>query len=270
MDLDRVGTLLFVPANRPERFEKAATSGADCVILDLEDAVRPESKVEARAALRVGFSDIPVLVRINGEDTPWHADDMEAVFALPFAGVIVPKAELSGGLANFAEESPIPVLALIETARGIVEARQIARLAGITRLIFGSVDFCADLGCAHTREALLTARSEMVLASRLAGLPAPIDGVTTALDNADVITADARYAIELGFGGKLAIHPRQIGPIGSGLRPTDTEIAWARRVVASRGGAEAIDGAMVDQPVRIRARAILDRVAAPKQPSETN
>ncbi|CCE97008.1 Uncharacterized conserved protein [Sinorhizobium fredii HH103] len=250
---------LFVPGNRPERFEKAAASGADAIIIDLEDAVAPDAKEAARVALRADFTDLPVLVRINGEGTPWHEDDLAAVSRLPVAAVIVPKAELGGGLAALAAASAVPIIALVETARGLSEARQIAALPGVSRLAFGSVDFCADLGCAHTREALLAARSELVLASRLPGLVAPLDGVTTSIDAGEQIEADARYALELGFGGKLAIHPRQIEAIRAGFRPQASEIEWAKKVLASGDGAAAVDGAMVDEPVRIRARAILAR-----------
>lgn len=262
MSLDPLTALLFVPGNRPERFEKAAAAGADAVIIDLEDAVPAAAKGEARDALRSGFSIGPTFVRINGEDTAWHAQDVAAVVELAFAGLILPKAELGGRLPELAGSSAIPVLALIETARGLAQARQIAALPGVARLIFGSIDFCADLGCAHTREALLSARSELVLASRLAGLPSPIDGVTTVIDDHELIAADARHGHELGFGGKLAIHPRQIAAIRDGFRPPPAEIAWAEKVLASGDGAAAIDGAMVDEPVRIRARAILARAGS--------
>ena len=250
---------LFVPGNRPERFEKAASSGADAVIIDLEDAVAADAKDAARAALSGGFTDRPVLVRINGIGTPWHMADVAAVSGLPFAAMIVPKAEASEDFDALCASSPLPVVALVETARGLAEARRIAAAANVARLAFGSIDFCADLGCAHTREALLSARSELVLASRLAGLTEPIDGVTAAIDDAALVTSDARHARELGFGGKLCIHPRQVAAIRAGFRPDEAEIAWARKVLASGDGAAAVDGAMVDEPVRVRARSILKR-----------
>jgi citrate lyase subunit beta / citryl-CoA lyase len=258
---DHLTSLLFVPGNRPERFAKAAAAGADAIIIDLEDAVPVADKEKARAALECGFSDRPIFVRINGEDTAWHAQDVAAVASLAFAGLVLPKAELGGRLPELAATGQRPVLALIETARGLAQAREIAALPGVARLIFGSIDFCADLGCAHTREALLAARSELVLASRLAGLQSPIDGVTTAIDDQDGITADARHGCALGFGGKLAIHPRQIAAIREGFLPQQAEIDWAEKVLASGDGAAAVDGAMVDEPVRMRARAILARAA---------
>lgn len=255
---------LFVPANRPERFEKAAAAGADAVILDLEDAVPVEAKLQARDALRTDFSTAPVLVRINAADTVWHAEDLTAVAALAPAAVIVPKAEDPERLAAMARQlgANIAIIALVETALGLARSSQIASTSGIGRLAFGSIDFCADIGCAHTRTALLHARSTLVLASRLGGLLPPLDGVTTDITDPSVVTDDARHARELGFGGKLAIHPRQIAPIHAGFMPDEAEITWAHKVLASGDGAAAVDGAMVDEPVRIRARSILARAGA--------
>ena len=252
-----VTTPLFAPADRPERFAKAAASGADAIILDLEDAVSPDAKDGARAALRADFAICPVFVRVNAIGTPWHAADMAAVAGAGFAAVIVPKAERSAAFDALCAGSSIPVIALIESARGLADARSIAALDNVVRLAFGSIDYCADLGCAHTRDALLAARSELVLASRLAGIAAPLDGVTTRLDDPSVSEDDARYAAGLGFGGKLAIHPKQVAAIAAGFAPSDATVAWAERVLASGAGAVAVDGAMVDEPVRIRARSIL-------------
>ncbi|MBP8931820.1 MAG: CoA ester lyase [Paracoccus sp.] len=248
---------LFVPANRPERFAKAAASGADAVILDLEDAVAADAKDAARAALATDFTDLPVIVRINAIGTPWHADDLAAVARLRPAAVMLPKAEDADRVASVAAQTRLPVIALVETARGLAHARTIAAAPGVARIAFGSVDFCADLGCAHLREVLLPARSELVLASRLAGIAAPIDGVTVQLDDLSVSHDDAAHARALGMTGKLCIHPRQIAEVRRAFAPTEAEIDWARRVLASGDGAVSVDGAMVDEPVRIRARAIL-------------
>lgn len=261
MNLSSVIVPLFAPGNRPERFEKAAVSGADAIIIDLEDAVPAPSKTEARTALRIDFTSLPVLVRVNGENTPWHGEDIAAVARLRPAAVIFPKAELGGRLAEYAATCALPVLPLLETARGLSEARQIAALPGVARLIFGSIDYCADLGCSDSREALLGGRSELVLASRLAGLASPVDGVTMSIDDGEQIAADARYAGELGFGAKLAVHPRQIKAIKAGFRPQQFEIEWASKVLASGDGATAVNGAMVDEPVRIRARSIIARAS---------
>ena len=251
---------LFVPGHRPERFAKAATSGADAVILDLEDAVPADAKDAARANLRADLG-CPVFVRINGAGTPWHAADLAAALSLPLTAILLPKSEASADRDMLlGRQGPIPIIALVETARGLADARRIASAPGVARLAFGSVDYCADLNAAHTREALLSARCELVLASRLSGRPAPIDGVTTTLDDEAAVASDARHARELGFTGKLCIHPRQVGPALAGFRPDDGDIEWARRVLASGEGAVALDGAMVDEPVRIRARATLARL----------
>lgn len=255
--VSRVTAPLFVPADRPERFAKAAASRADAIILDLEDAVGPGTKDTARAALTADFTDLPVIVRINAIGTPWHAADMAAVAALQPAAVMLPKAEEAGAVAAVAARLGLPLIALVETARGLAAARSIAAAQGVVRLAFGSVDFCADLGCAHHREVLLPARFELILVSRLSGIAAPLDGVTVQLDDLSVSGEDAAHARALGMTGKLCIHPKQVGVIREAFAPSQSEIDWARRVIASGDGAVSVDGAMVDEPVRLRARAIL-------------
>lgn len=253
-----VRALLFVPANRPERFAKAAASHPDAVILDLEDAVAAADKDTARAALVRDFTDLPVIVRINSVGTPWHEADVQAVAALRPDAVILPKSENPGQVAAVANRlGGIALLGLIESARGLADARAIATLDGVQRLVFGSVDFCADLGMSHDRDLLLSARFELVLASRLAGIGAPIDGVTTRLDDPTSATGDASHARALGMAGKLCIHPRQVADVKLAFAPSDAEIAWATRVLASGDGAVSVDGEMIDAPVRTRARSIL-------------
>lgn len=259
--LSHITAPLFVPANRPDRFEKAAASGTDAVIIDLEDAVPADAKDIARSNVRSGLG-VPVLVRVNAAGTPWHEADVAALLGRDVAAIILPKSEAGPELERLGRVSTVPVLALVETARGIADARRIAATPGITRLVFGSVDYSADIGCSHEREALLSARCELVLASRLAGLPAPVDGVTTSLDDAAAVAEDARAARTLGFGGKLCIHPGQVAAVFAGFRPDAKEVAWAERVLASGDGAARLDGAMVDEPVRIRARSILARAQA--------
>lgn len=259
---------LFVPATRPERFAKAAAAGADAIIIDLEDAVAHGEKQAARTALAQGLADgaphgTPVLLRINGATTPWHADDLDLARQLPLSGVMLAKAETAAEVTRVAERlDGVPILALIESALGLSQARAIAAVPQVARLAFGSIDFAADLGCAHTRQALLAARSELVLAARLAGLDGPVDGVTTTLADGAVAQDDAAYAVELGFAGKLLIHPSQISPAKAGFAPTEADIAWARRIVgalAEGGAVVQVDGAMVDAPVRLRAERILAR-----------
>lgn len=259
-------TLLFVPADRPERFAKAAASGADAVVLDLEDAVGAGAKEEARQTLRrpgILPEGVNIFVRVNAAGSTWHEDDIAALAGLPIVGIMLAKTESAGQAEALHRGTSLPVLALVETALGLAACRGIASAAGVERIAFGSIDYAADLGMAHVREALLSARTEIVFASRLAGLPAPIDGVTTAVDNDELITDDARYAAALGFGGKLCIHPKQIAPVLRGFAPAEAEMAWARRILAApEGGAVSVDGMMVDAPVRLRAKQILLRGAA--------
>ncbi|MEI4473012.1 HpcH/HpaI aldolase/citrate lyase family protein [Frigidibacter sp. MR17.24] len=262
----RICLPLFVPGDRPERFAKAAAAGADAVCIDLEDAVSPAAKAGARARLAQEIAAAaaggPVLLRVNAADTPWHGEDLAAAAALPLAAIMLPKAE-SAAQVRAAAAGGHPVVALIESARGLDRAAEIAQAAA--RLAFGSIDYAADLGIGHTRFALAQARGALVLASRLAGLPPPIDGVTTAIRDAALIEDDARHAVEMGFGGKLLIHPGQIAPARAGFAPSDEETGWARRVLdaAGDGAAVAVDGAMVDAPVIARAQALLARVQDP-------
>lgn len=252
---------LFVPGDRPERIAKAAASGADAVIVDLEDAVAANAKQAARAGLAAaGRLPVVTLVRVNGHGTPWFEDDLALVAGLDVDAVMLPKADDAALLARMAARlSGKALVPLVESAAGIAAARALATAEGSARLAFGSVDFAADLGAAHTRPALAAARGELVLASRLAGLAGPVDGVTLTLE-ADETEADARFAWELGFAGKLCIHPRQVAPVLRGFAPAEREVAWAREVLAlGDAGAVMHDGQMVDGAIQARARNILHR-----------
>ncbi len=264
--------LLFVPGDRPERFEKAICSGADAIIVDLEDAVAAANKVAARNALRASLwsllarRETQVFVRVNGVDTPWHEDDVRALADFDVDGVVLPKSETAADLNRLraALGERRRKLALVETARGLAAARSVAEAAD--QLLFGSLDFCADLACAHQREVLQPARFEIVLASRLAGLAPPIDGVTTGVGDAEAVVSDSRYAAALGFGGKSLIHPTQVEPARRGFLVSEGEITWAKKVLAgAETGAVRIDGQMVDAPVIARARGILERAKTPSE-----
>jgi len=260
---------LFVPADRPERYAKALASGADAVIVDLEDAVAASAKDGARAALAAWLDGggAGVAVRINDAASAWFDADLSLVARAGVAAVVVPKAERAVDLARVRAAAPhAPVVALIETAAGVDGVREIARAPGVARLAFGSIDLALDLGIeedASGGDELLVFRSALVLASRLANLAAPIDGVSTAIDDAAAVEADTRRARRLGFGAKLCIHPRQLGAVHAAFVPSADELAWAGRVVAAAehagGGAVAVDGRMVDRPVLARAHALLAR-----------
>ena len=253
---------LFVPGDRPDLFAKAAASGADAIIIDLEDAIAPQSKESARkAACRHDISSVPVILRINGAGTAWHADDLAALSAADIAAVMLPKAETSESIAAMSRAlgRPLPVIALIETAKGLGSLVQVLTAPHIAAIAFGSLDYSVDLDCSPDWDSLVAARSEIVLRSRLAGLPGPLDGVTTNLTDQKITEQDAARARRLGFRGKLAIHPRQIGPILTAMSPTPDEIAWAKKVLTSVNDSAlvAVDGDMVDAPVIARARRIL-------------
>jgi citrate lyase subunit beta/citryl-CoA lyase len=248
-----VTAFLFVPGDRPDRFDKAVASGADVVIVDLEDAVAPADKDAARAEVDAWLAGgHPAMVRINAPGTPWFEADA-ALVAARDVPVMVPKAETPGVLAGFRE-----VVALVETARGVESAGELAAVPSVTRLAFGSVDLAAELGVApEDPEPFAYARSRLVIVSAAAGLAPPLDGVTTDLRTDERLEADIRYARRLGFGGKLCVHPRQVGLVKAGFAPTEAERDWARRVLTAGESASTVDGSMVDKPVLARARRIL-------------
>ena len=258
---------LFVPASRPERIAKAQRAGAHHVIVDLEDAVAPVEKEPARAALAAHLTGgQPVLVRVNGPETEWFEDDLALCNEAGVSGVLLPKAETVEQLRATADRvGPDRILLpLIETARGFEQARALAESGLAQRLIFGFIDFQLDLGIEGEREELLYFRSRLVLVSRLAGLPAPVDGVSVAIEDGERVHAETAYVKRLGFGGKLCIHPRQVPIVNACFVPTAEEQAWARRVLdaaaESRGSAIAVDGKMVDVPVIRKAEEIMAQV----------
>ncbi|MFI8975383.1 HpcH/HpaI aldolase/citrate lyase family protein [Nocardia asteroides] len=270
-------TLLFVPADRPERFAKAAAANPGLVVLDLEDAVAPDAKAAARGhAVAWIAAGNECAVRVNAAGTAWHADDLAALAPLRCA-IMLPKADIGvlDDVVGARASSPCrpgtggsqPLLiALIETASGVLHAAAIAAKTGVDRLAVGTFDLAAELGVDPTdREALAGTRNALVLASAAAGLPGPIDGVTGVVDDADLVADDTRYGRRLGFTGKLCIHPRQLGPVTTAFRPTEAEQAWARKILAAvtdTSGVTVVDGDMVDKPVLDRARRILAQLDA--------
>lgn len=253
-------SFLFVPGDRPERFSKAVASGTDVVVLDLEDAVSAENKDAARQAVIAWLLETGhALVRVGREE------DVEALTGLPgLLGVMVPKAENPEALSRISEAVERPVIALIESASGVLAANSLASAPGVARLAFGELDLAADIAAQPNPRAMLMARSLLVLASRAKGLPGPLDGVTSNIDDDSLLKDDLHAALELGMSGKLLIHPRQVAVTHDAFRPSDEVVTWAQRVVESTKGGEAVvkvDGLMVDAPVLLRAQAILARRA---------
>jgi citrate lyase subunit beta/citryl-CoA lyase len=262
-----VHSYLFVPGNRPDRFDKACAAGADAVIIDLEDAVAPPDKAAARDALanwldseQARASKVPVLVRINCINSGCFGDDLRLCRTPGIAGVVLPKAER---VADVAAASPgSPVYPLIETALGFSRITELAAAPRVSRLLFGSIDFKLDMGIDGDRDELLFFRSQIVLASRLAGLLPPVDGVTVDIDDDARVEDDTHYARRLGFGGKLCIHPNQVPVVNRSFLPSQQRIDWANRILhaaeAAGGGAVALEGKLIDRPVFVMAQRIIE------------
>ena len=260
--MENARSFLFVPGHRPDRFAKAVSAGAQAIIVDLEDAVGPGEKEAARSHviewLAAGGRG---LVRVNAADTSWFGGDLAALAAWRPAALVLPKAE-PAALQALAEALPgVPVIALIETVVGLLALPDLVRYAAVRRLAFGNLDFSTDARLPGTGGILDLARFQIAMHARSADLPPPIDGVTVAIDDPAALAADIARARELGFGGKLCIHPRQVEMVNRGFAPSDVEIVWARRVVAaldaSDGAAVQLDGKMVDKPMATWALAIL-------------
>lgn len=265
-------SFLFVPGNRPERFEKAVRAGADAVILDLEDAVPAADRDAARAAIcsqweALAALRLPLVVRINSEGSPAFEADVQAVAALPgLAGVVLPKAESAATLQRLHERLPgVALVPLIESAAGLDAVKAIAAAPGVLRLAVGHIDFMADLGisCSEDESELLPLRFAVAMATRLAQLAPPIDGVTVQTGDDERLRIETLRARRLGYGGKLCIHPKQPAGVHAAFAPSEQEVAWARRVVEadarSGGAAVQLDGRMVDAPVVLQARRTLAR-----------
>ncbi len=234
---------LFVPGDRPERFDKALSSGADAIVIDLEDAVAANDKALAREHISAWLADRTdigerVLVRINDAGTPWFDADLAA---LPSGGFVVP---------------------MIESARGVLAVESIAAVSAVQRLAFGTLDYAVDLDLSGDERGLIYPSCRIAIASRAAGLLSPIAGVTTDIDDEAKLLADLAFARACGFGAKLCIHPRQVVALHRALSPRPEEIAWAQRVLTAANGAPGavqVDGQMVDRPVLLKAKSILER-----------
>jgi citrate lyase subunit beta / citryl-CoA lyase len=286
-DQQMLRALLFVPGNDRRKLAKAGAAGADVVVIDLEDAVADTEKTEARAVARQALPSAgrssPVAVRVNGIDTGRLEADIAAVAAPGLSAVVVPKVEASGVLAaanealTDAERSQglasgtIAMLALIETPLGIARCEEImldAPRRTVTAML-GVADLSAALGVDATPEGteLLYARSRLIVAARAAGMPAPVDGPYLQIGNPDGLLLDSRRSCRLGFQGRVALHPRQIGPIQQVYSElSDDEAAAARRIVEAFEDAEAgrlasirVDDTFVDYPVYRLALAKLRR-----------
>lgn len=289
-------TLLFAPGNRPRFLEKVGQCGADAVILDLEDAVPIAAKETTRAAVRTAVSALtscPVYVRVNpltattGFSLAVGGADLQAVVCADLAGVILPKVETAADVQHAdalvsdlehqhgLAEGTIDLIPIIETARGVHQAFDIASATPrLKRLAFGAGDFTRDIGVRWSRRETESqhARSVLVVASRAAGIEAPLDSVWINLQDQRGLMRSASMGKQLGFQGKMAIHPSQVEPINAAFSPTAREIAFATRVVdafrqAEADGAAAIqlDGQFIDYPIVESAQRLLEIAATLQQ-----
>jgi citrate lyase subunit beta / citryl-CoA lyase len=260
---------LFVPADRPERHQKALDSGADAVIVDLEDAVAASRKDEARQTLveslpsRTGSTGC--LVRINSPLLDEGRADLEALPRMRADGIMVPKADVES--VEIAAAAGLPLVALVETAGGILDAAAIARHPAVDVLMLGPVDLALELDVSEGPDGdpLATARGLLVLAAAAGGIPGPLDGPCVQVRDPEVLAAEIARARLLGFAGKSCIHPAQVEPVNAAFAPSAQEISWATQVSAAYdagdgSGVVILDGEMIDLPVVLRARRILERV----------
>jgi citrate lyase subunit beta/citryl-CoA lyase len=257
-------TVLFVPADDERKATKALQSSADAVILDLEDAVADSRKDPARrslAALVQASSAMPAFVRVNGADTPHLVDDLATLAGLTVDGIVLPKAT-PATLAALPDDAP-PVIAIVESAAGLLSAAATAADSRVVALMLGPVDLGLELGLERRADGLelLHARSTLVLASAAAQIARPIDGVYPHLADDEGLSTEAALARSLGMGGKACVHPRQLDVVREAFAG-GARISWARRVVeaydaAPDQGVIDVDGEMVDLPVVERARRIL-------------
>lgn len=260
-----VRACLAVPGSSPEKLRKAAGLGVDAVVIDLEDAVAAADKESARETVARelpahDFGAATVAIRVNARRSAWFDDDVALVAELQPDLVVVPKVESADDLAGL----PVPAHALIETARGLVEVERIAAAPGVEALIFGPGDFAASLGA----PALTIGEGDwiypltrIVVAARAYGLQA-VDGPFVRLGDADGLRASAHRSRALGYDGKWAIHPEQVGPLQEVFSSTDAEVERAERILeAARAGAARHEGEMVDEATVRMAEAVLARRA---------
>jgi len=286
MDVPFIRTALFVPGNQPERVDKAVSTAADALIIDLEDAVPLAEKANARIKVRdkiIQYDKRVIFVRVNGLESGYLQEDLECVVAAPLDGIVLPKVESKDHIrkinymlnqleqAKGILEGSIVIIPLIESARAIENLFEVVSEKTDTprfyTVAFGAADFALDLGIELTKEGteLFYARSRLPIACRAAGLEPPLDTpFMIDLKDLKALESDARRARQLGFQGKLCVHPNQVAPINEIFSPSDEEIAFAKRVVQvfedaeARGlGAVQVEGKMIDYPVVRHFRKIL-------------
>lgn len=267
MTFDLGPAILFCPGDRPERFD-GALGRADAVILDLEDAVRPESKAAAREHLIAAELDVErVIVRVNPSGTPDFRDDLAALAQTGFRTVMLAKTESASDLDAFADD--VALIALCETARGIHAADEIAAHRSVVAMMWGAEDLVASLGGSSSRtphgayrDVARYARARVLVEAGAHGKSA-IDAVHIDLGDLDGLRHEAEDAAASGFAATACIHPNQVATIRAAYAPDDSTLRWARGVLSAAEGERGVfrfDGRMVDEPVLRHARSIICRV----------
>ncbi len=277
--LTRRRSALFMPASNPRAIDKARSLACDVVILDLEDAVAPDRKAEARSAaiaafVAGGFGRRERVLRVNSGDSEWGADDLAAVAGAPIDAVLLPKvggpADIAAARDRLGNGGP-PIWAMIESARGLLALPALADCAvelGLTALVAGTNDLAIDLGCRPdtARTPLMPALAQIVAAARAGGMAA-LDGVLNLTDDQPRLAAECAQGATWGFDGKTLIHPAQINAANAAFGPDAAALAWAERVVAlfadpanADRGAVALDGTMVERLHLVQAQHLLASV----------
>ena len=258
------GAVLFTPGDRPDRFTKGWSASKGALILDLEDAVASDRKLAARTAVAAWFdAGRHSLTRVNAIGSRAFKDDVTYLNGRNLSGIVIPKVNSAADVLQVNTVWPQARLyPLIESPQGLEKIYEIARCNGVAQLILGALDLHAACGMMYPNQSFLTySRIQLVMASKAAGLPGPIDTPHPAFDDAAVVACDASTAAKLGFNAKLCIHPTQIAPVNDAFLPSAEEIEWAREVVLAgkASGAVSVRGAMVDAPVLATAEQILAR-----------
>ena len=276
-----VRSMLLAPADDLYKITKAINSVADAVLIDLEDAVAPSAKANAREVMsQAPEAAVPIYVRVNPVRGEYFVADVEAVFGLNCQGIVVPKVESASDMeicnwyveqcerASSIRRAQLDVIPVMETGRGVSNMKEI--LSASTRsscASYGAGDLTADTGLMWTEDevALQSIRTQMAIESKAAGLLPPLDSPHWDFTNLEQLRASAERGRKLGFGGKVCIHPAQLQTVNEVFSPTADEVEWAQKVIAEfdAGSAQGkgcitVDGQMVDMAVAKRARRILD------------
>ena len=279
--------LLYMPGDNWKMINKSVTLGVDSICMDMEDGTAVNKKAEARETIakalkELDFGSSEKLARINSVGSGWEKDDIEAVLPYHPDGIVIPKVESyeqvewagkiieDAELKNGWKVNSIRVLIGVETAKGILNLKEIAAHPRLDAVIFGGEDFAASIGAVRTKDAveLLYARQAVIVACAANDIQ-PIDIVTIDYKDLEALKAEAEFGARIGFSGKQVIHPNQIPVVQEAFTPSDEEIAYARRIVetfeASQKegkGAYSLDGKMIDMPLLRNAEKVLARAKA--------